>query len=128
LVGYIAIENVGHSPAKNVRWSISIKYANGPKENQFPIGEHVGDNFLPPRVEMIEGSESIDRGKILSAFPTNVYFYVWGEIKYHAGFKPDRWIKFCHRYSWHSFSDVGERDMRVEPGEARYHEYGNDAG
>lgn len=51
LVGYIAIENVGHLPAKNVRWFISIKPANGSNENQFPIGKHAGDNFLPRGVE-----------------------------------------------------------------------------
>jgi hypothetical protein len=107
LVGYIAIENVGHLPAKNVRWFISIKPANGSNENQFPIGKHAGDNFLPRGVEMIEGSESISSRDILSALPTNLYFYVWGEIKYNDGFAPDRWMKFCHRYSWHSFSDVG---------------------
>jgi hypothetical protein len=128
LVGYIAIENVGHSPAKNVRWFISIKPANGSKESQFPIGTHAGDNFLPRGVEMIEGSESISVRDILSALPTSLYFYVWGEVKYNDGFTPDRWIKFCHRYSWHSFTDVGGRDLKVEAGEARYHEQGNDAG
>jgi hypothetical protein len=119
---------VGHLPAKNVRWFISIKPANGSNENQFPIGKHAGDNFLPRGVEMIEGSESISSRDILSALPTNLYFYVWGEIKYNDGFAPDRWMKFCHRYSWHSFSDVGGRGLHVEAGEARYHEYGNDSG
>lgn len=128
LVGYIAIENVGHSPAKNVRWFIGIKSVDGSKENHFPIGGHAGDNFLPRGVEMIEGSESISISDILSALPTNLYFYVWGEVKYDDGFTSDRWIKFCHRYSFNSFSDVRGRDMHVESSEARYHEYGNSAG
>jgi hypothetical protein len=95
---------------------------------QFLIGKHAGNNFLPRGVEMTEGSESIRARDILSALPTNLYFYVWGEVKYNDGFTPDRWIKFCHRYSWHSFSDLDARGMHVEPSEARYHEYGNDAG
>jgi len=87
-VGYIAIENVGHSPAKNVRWFISIKTAKGSNETQFPIGKHAGDNFLPRGVEMIQGSDSISSCDILSELPTNLYFYVWGEIKFNDGSDP----------------------------------------
>ena len=37
---------------------------------------------------MIQGSDSISSRDILSELPTNVYFYVWGEIKFNDGSDP----------------------------------------
>jgi hypothetical protein len=59
LVGYIAIENVGHLPAKNVRWFISIKPANGSNENQFPIGKHRGIIFFLAALKQVGRLDSL---------------------------------------------------------------------
>jgi hypothetical protein len=127
LVGYIAVVNVGRLPAKNVKWFIKIKVANGTREHDFSIGKHAGDNFLPPGPEMIEGSDPLNRDILRPLSKDDLYFYVWGEVRYHDGFDGGRWVKFCHRYSWHSFGDVGGK-LNAPAEDARYHEFGNNAG
>ena len=77
---------------------------------------------------MIEGSDSLERGLLVTMAKDDLYFYVWDEVKYHDGFMDGRWIRFCHRYSWQSFEDRGDKVMHVKPDAARYHEYGNNAG
>jgi hypothetical protein len=47
---------------------------------------------------MIEGSESINRDTINALPKDDLYFYVWGEVKYHDGFRRDRYKRSSSRF------------------------------
>jgi hypothetical protein len=51
------------------------------------------------------------------------FLYVWGVVFYHDGFRPKRFIKFCHRYNW--ITREGGGVYRIDKNRARYHEHGN---
>jgi hypothetical protein len=61
VVGHVALQNVGHLPARNVSWSIDIKQAAAGNLNDFPIDENrfCGNNVIPPGTKAIQGSDKV---------------------------------------------------------------------
>jgi hypothetical protein len=58
--------------------------------------------------------------RVRNAQPDRAWIYIWGRVSYHDGFRPDRWVEFCHRYNLHGASGY---EIKAENG--RYHEKGN---
>jgi hypothetical protein len=132
VLGHVGIKNAGNLPARHLTWFISLKMSNDYDERDFPIQKPQGNIVLPPGAISLRGSQSnvsidnLNRG--VDAAPADrakekpFYLYVWGAVRYHDGFTPNRETKFCHRYNWQIRSG-----FEIPARYGRYHEHGNDA-
>jgi hypothetical protein len=116
-IGHIGIRNVGNLPAREISWSIHMKWSESGEISDFPITEprYGGHNVLPPGSIMRHG------GPMKPWRPAG-YFYVWGDVIYGDGFGHQRTTQFCHRYNCRRFARGG-----IAPEYGRHHHYGNDA-
>jgi hypothetical protein len=129
VIGQIGMRNVGHVPARNLRWFTDIKVSTNGDEVKFPIGSLVGNNVALPNTVLPRGTRpSVALQDILAPQSAEqVYLYVWGRVEYQNGFKRMCFTNFCHRYNWvtQGRDDVGQYQIAARY--ARYHEHGNDA-
>jgi len=125
----VLFKNVGHLPARNVRWFFDRIFSDDGFLNNFPIVDErfEGKNVVPPGTEMRLGGNAIENASFEAARkrPIENWLYVWGEVRYDDGFGADRYTKFCHRYNMRSARP--DSGYWIKPKSARYHIYGNDA-
>jgi hypothetical protein len=148
--GHMGFKNVGHLPARKVKWKIVVEVSTERK-------------FIPPKIEITESNrqgnvlapgdeikqaeaaslgsvsqEAVDTiCRLISTAakdpPPEYYVYVWGAVSYEDGFEILRHTRFCHRYYFRGAEWV--RQGAAYGGSAaisaingvRHHEYGNDA-
>jgi hypothetical protein len=122
VVGRVIFRNVGHLPARNVRW-----YGNMDKrgfrfnhdDQSFPLDEPFeGKIVLPPGMET-----SIEIGVVTTEI-LGSEAYLWGIVLYEDGFGIARYTKFCHRYRTRHLT---AETFNVSGREAALHRHGNDA-
>lgn len=126
----VSFENVGHLPARKVRWFIDRAFSDERYFNELDIKEErfAGKNVVTPGTRIIKSAQALDVETFQAAklrTGDNQWFYIWGEVRYEDGFGKSRFTKFCHRYN---FAGVGiSGGDTVSERYARYHIYGNDA-
>ncbi|MGY4504475.1 hypothetical protein ACVWYH_008432 [Bradyrhizobium sp. GM24.11] len=143
-VPQIRIVNVGHLPARDIKWIIEHKFSEDRRLNDFPIDEDRGEgrNVLPPGGFMTQGGIIINVGEKEPGelrLETDRFLYVWGIVIYDNGFGETRRTRFCHRYNSVNLDYVYDEEHPLSDGRkvwigreiksefARYHRYGNDA-
>jgi len=125
---HVIVKNVGHLPARDVRWFISAKFSENGRLNDFPIDRSViyGNNVVPPGTEMKRSQNFRATYAEISALQAETAsLYIWGEIFYTDGFGTARSTKFCHRYSRGVVMALPHYSISADS--MRYHQYGNDA-
>jgi hypothetical protein len=127
VVGSVIFRNVGHLPARNVRWYASFKTlemgAGGGDESHesFPTGEpHTGKIVLPPGTKSQRQIVIIPTTERLGSV-----VYIWGIVTYEDGLGHSRATRFCHRYGTKLV--IGKPTFSFPAESAVLHEYGNDA-
>lgn len=125
-IAHIQIKNVGHLPAKNVRWDLKVTPSKANDLDDFDVNllSPKGADVIFPGMEVRRGSEPTETA------PTERqkgFFYVWGIVCYNDGFDPDRWTKFCLRYNREAEKRPENGGFVLDSQDARYHEHGNDA-
>lgn len=136
--GHIGIRNVGHLPARKVRWFIEVTPSSDGKRVHFPFGPLTGNNVVHATSEMRQcGRVAISRQEFQNFAENNLWIYVWGTVRYDDGFGNDRYSNFCHRYDTKGFtsrtptlsfeqtSQLGRATIAAEA--ATYHQSGNEA-
>jgi hypothetical protein len=114
----VIFRNVGHLPARNVRW---YGIFGNPEGKDFlvkepPTGEKI---VLPP------GTASTQRvGTVFTNKLQNTLF-VWGIVKYDDGFGKQRFTRFCHWYDTKNI--INQLGATLPANNALLNEYGNDA-
>jgi nitrogen fixation-related uncharacterized protein len=122
----VIFENAGNLPASNISWSIRREFSKDAKFNPPSVENEsfVGNNILPPKSEMRKGAKWIAMSDFIGfkkgGTQDDRWLYVWGRVRYSDGFRPTRWIDFCHRYNM-----LGERGLIIPAENGRYHEFGN---
>jgi hypothetical protein len=95
----VGIRNVGHLPARKVRWFIDVTTSSDSRRTHFPIGQLSGNNVIHSGLEMRQwGRTAISRQEFQNFQENNIWVYVWGSIHYDDGFGNERHTNFCHRY------------------------------
>jgi hypothetical protein len=117
VVAKIIIRNVGHLPARNVRF-----YGDAGSSGQaddFPTKEP-----FPGKIVLAPGADSTQVVATIFGHQVGNSTYVWGMVTYDDGFGNNRCTRFCHRYPTKAYVQ-----QRVElPGAAaEIHQFGNDA-
>ena len=130
----VTFRNVGHLPARNMRWYGAVwpdgrmaEYASpeDPRFNPlshdgFPIGDlDEGSIVLPP------GAKTTRHVATMFTYRFGNVAYVWGIVTYDDGFGRSRYTKFCHRYGLKQF--IGTTDFTIPAEDAFLHQFGNDA-
>ena len=136
--GHVGIRNVGHLPARNVRWFIDVTTSSDSRRTQFSIGQLSGNNVIHSGSEMKQcGRTAVSRQEFQNFQENNIWVYVWGAIHYDDGFGNERHTNFCHRYDARGFSpsvaglssqqtaQLGRAAISTEG--MIYHQHGNDA-
>jgi hypothetical protein len=116
----VIFRNVGHLPARNVRWYGTFGTPSEIVNNTFPTKEPFeGQIVLPP------GTTSTHHVGIVFIDRLQNNLFVWGIVTYDDGFGKQRFTRFCHVYFT---KNIIKRLGEMLPAEnARLHEYGNDA-
>jgi hypothetical protein len=133
VLGQVGIRNAGRLPARDVGWFVDIKQAKTGDETDFPLNDVAGSIVIAPGAMAPRGTKSAPLLQDLAEASgsdsvkgrqeeSEVFLYVWGIVFYHDGFRPKRFIKFCHRYNWIARDQGG---YRIDKERARYHEHGN---
>jgi hypothetical protein len=133
-VYHVSIKNVGHLPAKNVRWQFDSQAdANGQRTDfSFDETRLIGSNYWPPDTVMnFHANDALDESRIAGIQGNSMYYFVWGIVFYDDGFGNDKFTRFCHVYSsagLYYFSG-GKHDgqLCLSAESARYHHHGNEA-
>jgi hypothetical protein len=103
--GHVGIRNVGHLPARKVRWFIDVTTSSDSRRTHFPIGQLSGSNVIHSGSEMRQwGRTAISPQEFQNFQGNNIWVYVWGAIHYDDGFGNERHTNFCHRYDARGFS------------------------
>ena len=125
-----SFENVGHLPARNVRWT----FYNEINSDRLFTGTLIIEsdfkgrkNVIPPGTKIRQGGRNYEKSQYLLATDLirrggESFLYVWGEVRYDDGFGADRFCKFCYRYNMGA-----ARNDWIKPDTARQHIHGNDA-
>jgi hypothetical protein len=124
----IIVRNAGNLPAREVAWSIDRVISPQGDLSNFAIGPRAGNIVLAPQVTARMAGVHIPKNHVLRLRPTperrdEYWIYVWGRVQYHDGFRPGRFINFCHRYN----VAASDADGQINEETARYHEHGNSA-
>jgi hypothetical protein len=128
---YVIFRNVGHLPARNVRWygKSGRPETHGNGDDDFVLGD-----LFPGRIVLAPGSLSCQPVGVVFAIrwpdlkPEQVVgnsVFVGGIVTYEDGFGTPRFTRFCHRYITKTIPNDGAFTMSGEL--ADLHEYGNDA-
>ena len=130
----VTFYNVGHLPARNVRWfgdvwPKGLLAENSPPEDSrfdllrhdgFPIGDlDEGSIVLPP------GAKTTRHVATMFTYRFGNVGFVWGIVTYDDGFGRSRYTKFCHRYGLKQF--IGTMGFTIPGKDAFLHQFGNDA-
>jgi len=135
---HVAIRNVGHLPARKVRWFIDVTTSSDSRRTHFPIGPLSGNNVIHAGLEMQQwGRTAISRQEFQNFQENNIWVYVWGAIHYDDGFGNERHTNFCHRYDARGFmpsvSGISSQQTlqlgraAISTAGAVYHQHGNGA-
>jgi hypothetical protein len=132
-IAHIRIKNVGHLPAKNVRWvTATCADGNGQRE-VFTVDEKKlsGRNYVPPNMEMNHSiNDALSEQDSKNIEGNGMYYFVWGLVRYDDGFGTDRFTRFCHCYGGNGTYTIskgahkGAIGLRAD--RAHYHHHGND--
>jgi hypothetical protein len=102
--GHVGIRNVGHLPARKVRWFIDVTTSSDSRRTHFPIGQLSGNNVIHSGSDMRQwGRTAISPQEFQNFQGNNIWVYVWGAIHYDDGFGNERHTNFCHRYDVRGF-------------------------
>lgn len=133
-IGRINIKNVGHVPAKNVRWFMDQAESPNGTLRDFPIKEsEMGQgNLVPQGITMFfSQNNAISNESADSVLQGASFYYIWGIVRYTDVFGGERFTRFCHRYSHDSVFRItaGPQDGHwgLTGKKAKYHQWGNDA-
>jgi hypothetical protein len=128
--GHVAFRNVGHVPARNVKWFIRIGYDMNVERTQFESRDFTGDNVILPGTETEQwGRDPIAQAEFDGLKGNRGFIYVWGRIEYSDGFADElRSTTFCHRYEGRGFKALSETNFWIDyrDGGAVFHHHGND--
>jgi hypothetical protein len=124
----IIVRNAGNLPAREVAWFIDRVISPQGNLAAFVIGPCAGNIILAPQVTAQMAGLHIPKQDVLRLKPTHErrdehWIYVWGRVEYHDGFRPGRFINFCHRYNL----AASDKNCQISEEAARYHEHGNSA-
>jgi len=129
-VAHIGIGNVGHLPARDVKWAIKWAVDGRRYREDFPVAENeaFGRNVVSPGTIMTQGSDRFEFVEDAVGSEEGTFLYVWGAVYYLDGFDntPPRTARFCHRYNYENLPS-GDAAYFFKPDAARIHRYGNDA-
>ena len=113
----VIFRNVGHLPARNVRWYGTF---GNPDGEHFPVKEPTsGKIVLPP------GTASTQRVGTVFIDKLQNSLFVWGIVTYDDGFGKQRFTRFCHVYDTKNI--INQLGVTLPADNAELHEYGNDA-
>jgi hypothetical protein len=113
----VIFRNVGHLPARNVRWYGTF---GNPDGEHFPVKEPTsGKIVLPP------GTASTQRVGTVFIDKLQNSLFVWGIVTYDDGFGNQRFTRFCHVYGTKNI--INRLGATLPAENAELHEYGNDA-
>jgi hypothetical protein len=122
VVASVIFRNVGHLPARNVRWYGKIEkrgFSFGDDYESFPTDEPFeGKIVLPPGTQT-----SVELGAITTEILGTMAF-IWGIVTYDDGFGKTRYTRFCHRYRTRHLT---AETFNLSGRDAALHRYGNDA-
>jgi hypothetical protein len=118
VVAKIIIRNVGHLPARNVRFCGEAG-SQGGQADDFPIKE-----LFPGKIILAPGAVSMRRVATIFDRQVGNSTYVWGIVTYDDGFGNSRFTRFCHRYPTKASI---QQAVELLGEAAQVHEYGNDA-
>jgi hypothetical protein len=125
-----SFDNVGHLPARRVKWFIERMFSDERWFNEFPIKDDrfEGNIVIAPGTRVKKGGHQIDTDAVMAAIrrPGACWLYVWGRVLYDDGFGNDRFTDFSFRYNMAAYMGAGDRPGIAEE-DGRYHVYGNDA-
>ncbi|SRR6266508_1322615 len=118
--GSVIFRNVGHLPARNVRWYGTCGSWPETDGKTFPTEEPTdGKIVLPPGAASTQRVTTVFTNKLQNSL------FVWGIITYEDGFGNQRFTRFCHAYGTKLI--IGKLDATIPAEKAELHEYGNDA-
>ena len=93
---HVGIRNVGHLPARKVRWFIDVTTSS---DSRRTIGQLSGNNVIHSGLEMRQwGRTAISRQEFQNFLEYYICAYAWGAIHHDDGFGNERHTNFCHRY------------------------------
>ena len=129
VLAHIGFHNTGQIFAKSVRIHWNAKLCSQEEKRPPPVDETGADDHelvIAPRATLISGITSFLKTEIAKGLSgdKSYFLYVWGIVRYHDGFKPERFTRFCHRYNFKG-CELGSYTIKADDG--RYHQYGNDA-
>jgi len=125
----IQIHNVGHIPAREVRWIIYADVDADADRETFDIDDTKikrTDIVISPTVSSDRYQTFLLTTEKIEAFKHGASLYIWGVVRYNDGFDKPRFTRFCHRYDKHNSTSKGERII-IPATNMRYHQNGNDA-
>jgi hypothetical protein len=139
VIGQIALENAGTTPAYNVSLSVQMDVCDEKGRTIFDFSEDVEktDRTVHPGLQMPQGSRNNPNLSTIDS--PGKYAYVWGVAYYNDAFGKRRFTRFCHRYSTSSRDQIEilkrtqtikasiQSIVAIAADKARYHPYGNEA-
>jgi hypothetical protein len=131
---FVTYHNVGHLPARNVRWYATV-WPDG-RDADYSVAPHPdfdynrSDGF--PIGELKEGSIVLSSGEKSSQWVATMFTYrfsnsafVWGLVTYDDGFGKTRHTRFCHHYRLKEY--IGRKQFTIPGEQASLHQFGNEA-
>jgi hypothetical protein len=113
----VIFRNVGHLPARNVRWYGTF---GNPEGEDFPVEEPAdGKIVLPPGMASTQRVGTVFTNKLQNSL------FVWGIVKYDDGFGNQRFTRFCHVYDTKNI--INQLGVILPANKAELYAYGNDA-
>jgi hypothetical protein len=113
----VIFKNVGHLPARNVRWYGTF---GNPEGKDFPVKEPTGGKIV-----LSPGTTSTQRVGTVFTDKLQNSLFVWGIVTYDDGFGRQRFTRFCHVYDTKNI--INKLGVILPADNAELHEYGNDA-
>ena len=98
LVAHVMIANAGNLPARSVKWKVKSLFSDTGEADDSKFvtyeSELAGNNVLPPKGKMIQGSESMSEAKMLREQDEirrfrgqkEHFLYIYGLVTYEDGF------------------------------------------
>ena len=116
----VIFRNVGHLPARNLRWYGTFGNASDTATDTFPIGAlGEGAIVLPPGATSIQHVGTVFTDRLQNSL------FVWGIVTYEDGFGKQRFTRFCHLYGTKNI--INRLGVNLPAGNARFYEHGNEA-
>ena len=89
LLGYVAVINAGHLPARNVRTFVDFAPVNAESDRvkDFPLKDALDSNVIAPGIIARSGAaRSHAVSEIIKLPKKDLFFHIWGIVYYRVGF------------------------------------------